>query len=242
MDQTEFNNLTGMVIRSSQSDRFSYLSTASAETLEGILGWPLDPSDWDDQYEELGKLEGDWNSYNGDPDTLEAPDEVIGVTRLYRWSPVEPYLHIDPATEIHAIKLVRNGVTYKTFDPLEYSLQMQNGMQPFGRYVRIDENFLNWFNIWDYPAIIYERRGEVEYVQVAVDAEWAFEELPTPLLKLQADLIAYELDIKRDVKSESVLGHSYSRNTRQEPVTVHAATIAKYAGPNGTSTSKVVLE
>lgn len=241
MDQTTFTNLTGITLSSSQSTRFDSVAELSGETLEEMLGWPLDPYGWDDQYIEIGKTTDEWWSCpTVDTSELDPADEVEGNNRLYTWSPVEPYLFIDPAVEIHSVKLVKNGVTYRTFDADEYSLRIQNGREPFGRYIQFCDELHTWMlSLWPRPQFVSllasQRRADGDYVQVAVDADWGFETLPLTIQKVQADLVSYELDLKRDLKSETILSHSYTRSTRADPATAYAATLKKYVGPRGTA-------
>lgn len=239
MDQSTFTKLTGLTLSSSQSARLSSVAELAGEALEELLGWPLDPTSWENQYIEIGKSKDEWGCFSTDTSNLDPPDEVVGKTRLYKWNPHDQYLHIDPAKTIHALKIVRNGVTYKTFKTSEYSLKMENGLPPFGKYIQIGHEFRAWLGyFWPQPFLFFpydQRRHDAHYLQVAVDADWSFDDLPTKLQKVQADLIYYELDMRRDFKSETMLSHSYSRNPHPDPTTVHAATLAKYLGPNGTA-------
>lgn len=237
MDQSTFTSLTGITPTTSQAARLSTVADLANESLEEMLGWPLNPDDWDNQYTEIGKVKtgSDWSS--PDVDDLDPPDEVIGKTRVYDWNPADPYLFLDPAKVINSVKLVRNGVTYKTFDTNRYSLQLVNGRETFGRYLEMHHEVCSW--VWGLPNEwpLFERRSGASFVQIAIDADWAFEDVPTQLQKVLADMIYYELDvIHRDIKSESILSHSYSRNAHADPTVTHATTLAKYAGPNGTAT------
>lgn len=235
MDQSTFTKLTGLTLSTSQSDRFSLVAGLCAEQLEEMLGWPLDPNEWDNQYIEIGKSKSEWDCLSADTSDLDPPDEVIGLTRLYTWNPADPYIFIDPAKKINALKIVRNGVTYKTFDADCYSLRLQNAATSFGRYIGVDEWHHDWLlRYWPKPFLVCEHRGDGDYLQLAVDGNW-LDDLPTSLTKVWADLIAYELDVKRDIKSESMLSHSYTRDKRADPLSVHASTLAKYVGPRGTA-------
>lgn len=241
MDQPTFTQLTGITLSSSQSARFDSVAELASETLEEMLGWPLDPCDWDDQYLEIGKTKDEWwNCPDVDTSDLDPADEVQGATRLFTWNPDEPYLFIDPATEIYAVKLVKDGITYRTFDTDDYSLRLQNGRETYGRYIQFCDSFWRWWSpVWSRPAVVSllgsGRRADGDYLQVAIDADWAFDDVPTTLLKVQADMMAYDFDLKRDVKSESILSHSYTRNVRQNPEVQYARTVAKYVGPRGTA-------
>lgn len=251
MDQSAFTQLTGITPSSSQSARFDSVAELSGEALEELLGWPLDPTDWGNQYLEIGKAKDEWWSCpDVDTSDLDAPDAVVGATRLYDWNVNDLNLHIDPATKINALKIVRDGITYKTFDIGRYSLVMDNGQVPFGRYIRLHDGLPGWMlALWPRPNLFFGASRASAYVQVAIDADWAFaadsddnSTLPTKLQKTWADLIYYELDVqKRDLKSESMLSHSYTRNPHADPTVANAATIAKYVGPKGTANTPLDL-
>lgn len=247
MDQSTFTNLTGITLSSSQSTRFDSVAELAGDRLEEMLGWPLDPSNWDDQYLEIGKTKDEWwDCLSIDTSNLDAPDAVIGATRLYTWNPAEAYLFIDPAVKIHAVKLVRNGVTYRTFEPSKYSLRMMNGRETYGKYLQFGHELHAWIlELWPRPQIATllasQRRADGDRVQVAIDADWAFDELPATLNEVWAEFINYKLDLKRDVKSESFTSHSYSRNAHPDPAVVYAASIAKYVGPKGTAHEPLVI-
>lgn len=247
MEQSTFTNLTGITLSSSQQSRFTSVSDLAAERLEELLGWPLDPCDWDDQYIEIGKTRSEWWSYpDVDTSDLDAPDEVEGATRLYTWNPNDPYLFIDPAVTIHAVKVVKNGVTYKTFDPNDYSLRLVNGRETFGKYIQFSDALCGWWGpIWDRDPIVSllasQRRADGDYVQIAVDADWAFDELPGALKDAWAGFVNYRFDLKRDVKSESMLSHSYTKATHVDPEVTYASVLKKYVGPKGTAHDPLVL-
>jgi hypothetical protein len=247
VDQSTFTNFTGITLSSSQSARFDSLVDLSGQKLEEMLGWPLDPTDWDDQYLEIGKTKDEWwNCLSVDTSNLDGPDEVIGATRLYTWNPADPYLFIDPAVTINALKLVKNGITYKTFYPNEYSLRLLNARETYGKYVQFSDALCRWFGpIWNRSGISEligsQHRADGDYVQVAIDADWAFEELPGSLQEVWAEFINYQLDLKRDIKSESFTSHSYTRNAHADPVEVYAGVITKYVGPNGTAYQPTVV-
>lgn len=242
MDQSTFTKLTGISLSASQSARFETAANLSAEQVQELLGWPLDPNDWENQYIEIGKTKDEWwDCPVVDTSDLLPPDPVIGATRLYTWNPFESYLSIDPATTIHALKLVRNGVTYKTFNTNEYSLRDQNSFNgPWGKYVQIRDDVHRWMlALWPMPDIhelfALERRADGDHVQVAIDADWAFDELPGTLQTAWAEVTNYNLDTKRDVKTESILSLSYSRNPHPDPTLRYASTFRKYAGPRGSA-------
>lgn len=243
MDQSTFTNLTGISLTASQVARFSAVAGMAGETIEELLGWPLDPTDIDDQYTEIGKLseDEDWGGFDTDTPisqlNLQAPDEVQGQLRVFQWDEHDQYLFIDPAVELYAVKLVKDGITYVTFKPQHYRLQLVNGRETYGRYVQINRS---WLPGYFWPLLWYQMPGLVPYeqkrnVQVAVDADWfPQDDLPLTIKRSWADQIAYEMDIKRDIKSETHMSHSYTKDARDDSSVKHLKTLVKYAGPNGT--------
>ena len=86
------------------------------------------------------------------------------------------------------------------------------------------------------------------FVQLAVDADWEFPDaesettIPNDLLYVWADMVTFYSDQRRDVKSESILTHSYTKfdnktngeQTTPEMLAANRAVLQRYAGPRGT--------
>lgn len=242
MDQSTFTSLTGIPLTPAQQTTFNSVSQMAGQMLEEALGWPVNPADWDNQYIEIGKLpepeswDFDWD-WDINLDDLDPPDAVQGQLRVFRWDEHDRFLFIDPATAIHAVKLIKDDVTVCTFDPQHYRTQWTNGPTTFSRYIELRPHSLltKWLLfLWaPLPEVMFGM--EHRFVQVAIDADWGFKSLPLPLQRVWAEQIAYELDLKRDIKSETMLGHSYSKDARVTPVVKYASTLQKYAGPNSTA-------
>jgi len=243
MDQSTFYGLTGIPLTPQQQAIFGSIAQMAGEQLSEALGWPLNPQDWDNQYTELGKLpepeswDFDWD-WDIDLDNLDPPDEVVGQLRQYRWDEDDRYLSIDPAVKINAVKLAWNNVTVLTLNPQHYRFQWVNGPQGYGKYIekRPWTLLTKWLLfLWaPMPELMFGM--EHQFVQLVVDADWGFANgLPIMLQRAWAEQIAYELDLKRDIKSETMLGHSYSKDARVAPVVKYASTLQKYAGPNSTA-------
>lgn len=226
MNQSTFTQLTGRTLTSSQGTRFATVAEVSGELLEELLGWPLCPDDWDDQYLEIGKTSSDYAGNDVDLDDLEDPDDVVGTTRLFPWNPSDPYLAIDPAVVIHAVKLVKDSVTYKTFETSEFRVDWLNGKERFAKYVQLCDGISCncWWHTWCYRQ---------DCRQIAVDADWAFDDLPLPLKKAWAELIWDDLDCKKNVRSETIGPHSYTLFAKEDPAVRYRSALVKYAGPNG---------
>lgn len=227
MDSATYTALTGKTVSAGQTARFDMQQKVAKKSLERMLGYPLCPDDWDNQYIERGKTDGCFCSIT-DETELEDPDEVVNSYRFFRWNPHDVNLAIDPATAIHAVKLVQGDVTVKTFDTDEYRPQWENGRQEsFVKYLAMNYAW-NWRSYFHYGCYWYHDHG----LLVAVDADWAFETLPLELKQVWADFIGYALDDKSNIRSESAGTHSYSKFSQGNPVTLHAGIIEAYAGPN----------
>lgn len=242
MDQSTFTGLTGITPTPSQSAIFGSIAQIAGEALSEALGWPLNPKDWNNQYTETGKLpdpdtyDFDWDS-DIDMDNLLPPDDVVGKLRQFRWDEDDQYIPIDPATAIHAVKLVKDDVTVHTFNPQHYRVQWTNGPTTYSRYIELRPNSIitKWLLFLWAPLPEVAFGMEHRFVEVVVDADWGFaNSLPLQLQRVWAEQIAYELDLKRDIKSENMLGHSVSKDARVAPVVKYASTLQKYAGPNST--------
>lgn len=178
---------------------------------------------------ELGKTTDECGCSNIDEDNLQDPDAVVYAYRTYLYNEKDRYLFTDPFTAVHKVKLVKDGVTVKTFTTDEYTVSYgQDGLAKF-----IDVNCRDCLCVCNCKSC----------VQLAVDATWAFETIPTDLLYVQADMVTYYADCKTDVKSETLGTHSYTKFDRREPEYLdhNLAVIKKYAGPYGSVTRVVTV-
>lgn len=235
MDQPTFKQLTGIELDCDQAERFTNVVSLSKLQLEGMLGWPLDPEDFENQYEEEGKIRSSVLCLcNEEEENLDSPDDVVGRYRVYKYFSTDTFIKIDPALEIHAVKLVKGNITYRTFETDEYFPVWKNGNPKFCTSLQIRKECLTPCN-W-----LYACPGEY---MIAVDAEWAFpntedEEplttLPLELQKVWADMVANEFEEKKDIKSESITSHSYTKFEPKTIYEIYKAVFDKYAGPTGT--------
>jgi hypothetical protein len=236
MDLDTFEELTGTSVTDSRRARVVANIERCRAKLETKLGYPLDPDKVaTNLYTESGKLPGDGFfalSVDFDSITLDPADAVVGAYRLFNYHPADQYLHIDPFSAIHAVKLVRGSVTLWTLDSDDYSAHADNG----GLMRYLD---LTW-PLWRTSAT-YGIDGQ-EHVQLAVDADWLWpatdgnQDIPADLLYVWADMVEHYANAKRLVKSETVGSHSYTRDiTAPEDSAEATATIARYAGGNGSA-------
>lgn len=237
MTLSEYQTLTGITVSASDQTRVTAEITRSRRKLELMLGYTLDATQREtNYYQELGKTSTDFSCPIVDTDDLDPPDAVVDAYRLFDYNPRDTYMHIDPFTRINKVKLVylltgsgSNGVTVRTIDP-DYIRVVQTGA--WGKYL---QEYNDYFRYGWYCNHSHQ-------LQLAVDAEWGFTTIPNELNELIADFTTYYSDDNRDLKSESILTHSYTRNTKVDPFTlsVNQATISKYAGPNGTMARALV--
>lgn len=236
MNIAKYTELTGISVPTSKRAKYEAQIRRTKALLEGLLGYTLDKTKVNtNQYKELGKTQRECEGWD-EGDTLQDPDDVITAYRLFPYNPDDVFLSTDPFTVLNKVKLVfiksgedENGVTIKTFDADELRVQWKNG---FAKYI---QKGFSEFCVCRCPE------GNV---QLAVDADWLYDAcLPDELLYLWADMVTYEVDIKRDIKSESMGPHSYTKFDRQAPFYLQAnqVVLQKYAGPNGSAQRSLTL-
>ncbi len=229
MDLAKYEELTGITVSESEEAAYQAQIRRTQRMLETMLGFTLDPSKTNTNfYNEVGKTSTNCFCPDVSTSDLLPPDPVIGAYRLYRYNKLDKYFFVDPFTNVHAVKLVfiKEGsdgtdVTIKTFDSDDIRLQI--GRDGIGKYIQHCETCL----------CVCECET---CVQLAVDADWLFQdEIPDDLLYVWADMITYQVDCKKDIKSESITGHSYTKFDQVLPETEpqNLAVIKKYAGPYG---------
>jgi hypothetical protein len=232
VDQPTFTKLTGRTLTTAQATLLAGSAETAKRELEDLLGWPLDPDCWDDQYLERGKTQSEGVCVD-DATELDAPDDVVGSTRIFNWNPDDYYLQTDPLVTIHSVKLVSDDVTYKTFELGEYRPQWVNGRERYAKYIEIKHD-CPWY-LQHYSCCCLAGR------QIAVDADWAFEVVPRVLKQVWADLVWQDLNPKRDLRSQTLGPHSYTFATNETPLTKHAPVLRQYAGPHGTAAAGVTI-
>lgn len=225
MTVEEYQNLTGLTVSASRTPLIYAQIQRAQAILENMLGYSLDPDMVDlNEYEEEGQLDDTCpcSCNTTDPD-LAAPDDVVFAYRLFPYNAKDKYLMIDPCSSVHAVKLVKNGVTYRTLDEDDYRLNSRRGV------TKSLEQCDRWCSC----------KLECDCVQLAVDADWLWEadSLPLDLQTIWADMVTYYADLKKDIKSETLATHSYTKYDRAKPETLeeNMAVIQRYAGPNGTA-------
>ena len=228
MTPEKYTELTGIAVTDEALITAQINRTRSM--LETMLGYPLcSPKNQQNLYNELGKTQLECACPNVDTDNLNDPDEVESSYRLFRYDSRDKYFHVDPFTTVYKVKLVYvkpgdgdNGITLKTFDDDE--IRVNIGREGLSKYI---EHCQDCFCSCDCTSCI----------QLAVDADWVTT-MPKDLLYVWADMVTYYADCKRNIKSESVTTHSYTKFDRTIPEMEpqNLAVIKRYAGPYGSVT------
>lgn len=229
MDIVEYEAITGIAVPASQQARLLAALTKSQRILETLLGYTLDTELVDaNEYVEIGQTASDCPCGEVDEDNLEPPDPVVFAYRLFPYNELDTFIAIDPATAIHKVKLVKDGITYKTFEPGEFRADFKQGLIRF--LERCDE--------------CTGCDAECGCTQIAVDADWVWEsDIPDELLQVWAEMGTYYGDPKNGLRSESLGPHSYTKfdNTLPQNESYNMSVIRKYAGPNGSFTVTITV-
>lgn len=234
LDLSKYQELTGLTVSSGKAAFVQAQINRTRTMLETLLGFTLTPDDANTNlYNELGKSRDSCACPNVaiNEDSLDDPDEIVGSYRLFPYNSLDQFLHIDPFSAVHAVKLVyvkqgvdNEGITLKTFT--DDQIRLQIGRDGIGKYLEVCRTC--WCDC-----------NCDGCVQLAVDADWLWAtEVPDELLYVQADMVQYYGDPKRNVRSESITTHSYTKfdNTPPQALPDNLSVIKKYAGPNGTAT------
>lgn len=240
MDLTTYEYLTGIEVTSGEETFVVAQIRRTQRILESMLGYTLDPNLVNQNlYNEQGKTHYECPCPNIDLENLEleAPDKVVNAYRLFPYNSRDKYLHIDPFYQVHAVKLVKDGITYRTLEPEEYRIEYKQG---WGKFIEICE-------------CPFDCDVDCDCVQLAVDADWLWacdsslsdltigECIDEALLYIWADMVTYYADCKKNVKSESMLSHSYTKYDNLKPEEANSKYLNKLAGPNGSLAKVIVL-
>lgn len=228
MNIEQYELLTGKIIPDNKRAFYMAKIKRVQNTLETLLGYTLEPSHL---YTELGKTKQECVC----PDTSQTSgllpaDPVKGIIKIFPYHASDKFLHIDPYLDVYKVKLVRvlenrQFITYKTFD----NFNKQYMREGIGNFIE------------RCSTCFCECSCECkDCVQLAVDADWIDftdenSDIPDDLLYLWCDMVDYYADPYKDIKSESVDGHSWSKGDLEAPEKSEAAILllSRYAGPYG---------
>lgn len=236
MDIAKYQELTGITVPAGKQTFVTAQIARATSMLETMLGYTLNPDKVSENlYNELGQTNNDCAcpSAATQDESLKDPDAVTGAYRLFPYNTLDPYLHIDPFKKINKVKLVFlrqgenvNGVTLKTFTDSQVRLDI--GRDGIGKYLEICRDCMCECSCTD-------------CIQLAVDADWLWcdsDDIPLDLLYILSDMVTFYSNPKKDIKSESITTHSYTRfeNKAPEMEPSNLSIIKGYAGPFGTVT------
>lgn len=240
MDIEKYQELTGITVESSDISTVNAQIRRTRITLETMLGYTLNKTKAGvNQYEEKGKakVECPFRGLISDINDLELDpaDTVDGSYRLYPYHKNDLYIEVDPFTKLYKVKLVflqagdePNGITHKTFSDGKVRVHKRNGI---AKYI---ERCKECFCLCDCD----------DCVQVAVEADWLNEDcIPEDLQMVWADMVEFYTDPKGDIIAETLGTHSYKRAESKAPEELNEtiAIIKKYAGPNGSVNTTIVV-
>lgn len=228
MNLEQYEILTGKTIPDNKKAYYLAQIKRVQSKLENLLGYTLEPSNL---YTELGKTKQDCIC----PDTSETSnllpaDPVRGIVKIFPYNPSDKFLHIDPFLDVYSAKLVRvlenrQFITMKTFS----NVTKQYMREGIGNYIE------------KCKGCGCECNCECkDCVQLAVDGDWIdftedASDIPDDLLYLWCDMVDFYTDEYRNIKSESVDGHSWSKGDIKSPEEEANALLLlkRYAGPYG---------
>jgi len=219
----EYQDLTGTTVSTSKEALYTAQIAKTQRILEDLLGFTLDPDLYDDnQYDESGKTSTECPCPSTTL-TLTDPDSVVFAYRLFEYNDKDKFLSLDPCSTIHAVKLIKDNVTYRTFETDEYR-------------ANFDRDIIRFLEVIDCCCTTC-CNGCCKFTQLAIDATWLWSDgnIPLDLQDVWAEMVTYYVSLKKDIKSETLGPHSYTRfsNIPPEQLSVNEAIIKKYAGPHG---------
>lgn len=219
-----YQKLTGKTI--TNPDQFQLLLNRVQSKLETLLGYTLSPSNL---YTELGKTQQDCSCLEiPKPEQLLPPTPTRGSLKVFPYNYKDKKFRVDPFYEVYAVKLVKviSKGRLATVKDFEYYIPdyAANGI---GNYIE---------KCIDCGCDCACKNC----VQLAVAADWVdFAEegdsVPLELLYLLIDMVDFYGDPTRDIKSESVDGHSWTRGNivAPEDKAESKLLLKRYAGPYG---------
>lgn len=232
MDLKKYKELTGIDVPTSDEARVTANIRRTKAALETLLGYTLKPKNL---YTEKGKVQ--FQGYlpiEDYTDNLLPPDEEQGSgIKLFSYHENDKYFHVDPFRNVYSVKLVIgvNDNEFITISDLD-NVVAQYGRNNIAKYI---ERHYEWFTwAWYRTWLLSWDSGKGEGLQLAVDADW-LDCYPDDLMYLWADMVTYYADPYKDLKSESVDGHSWSKGntTAPEMSKSNIMTLLRYAGPEG---------
>lgn len=226
MDLAKYEELMGIEIPESKQAYWTAQIKRVQSKLESLLGFTLKAKHI---YTEKGKTQLECICPDiPESSSLLPADEVKGIIKVFPYNYKDKFLRIDPFYDVYNVKLGKvldnkEFITYKTFETFTKHFMSQG----IGKSIEKCETCFCNCDCKD-------------CVQLIVDADWIDftddeNDIPDDLLYLWCDMINYYGDPDKDIKSESVDGHSWSRGeiSAPEELIENKLILQKYAGPFG---------
>lgn len=208
----KYSELTGFNINNANQARILAAIEKTQIVLEDLLGYTLDKND-----------------------RLTNQVDGLSPTYAYRRFPLrhkDTYQQIDPCTSITTIKLYKNGSVEDTLDSDEFTSKIDRGY--ITKFTLNETKILN-YTWYPFHKLVLPTTYEYEWV---IDANWGFanNQYPDPLLIVWAEFVTYFAKRKKDIRSESLGGHSYTKFEEVAPQKdpINNKILRRYAGPRGT--------
>lgn len=240
MDLDKYKELTGETVLPEREAKVTATIRRTKAMLESMLGYTLSP---ENLYTEIGKVQFEgFLPIIGKIDNFLPADEQQGTYKLFPYNEKDDFIHVDPFTNVYHVKLVKplNDGDFVTVSDLDNVIAKYE-RHGFARFV---ERYWEWFTWqWYRTYLLSFTSASDAGLMIAVDADW-IDEYPKDLMYLWADMVTYYADeyvsVTGNIKSESVDGHSWSRQATGQGVDLAPheqlsakGLLAKYAGPYG---------
>ncbi len=228
MTLEEYQTLTGTAVAGSQATMVTAQLARTGRILETLLGYTLAPDfRLENYYNEIGIADNSCSCSDIDEDNLAPADTVMYGYRLFPFNKNDHYLFADPFTAVNKVKLVKDGITFKTYDTDD--IRIDYGRNGIAKYIELCNDCLCKIDC------------DESCVQLAIDADWQFEVLPDDLLDVWADMVSFYSNPDWNLKSQTVLGHSWTKTDSTPPqfYGYNMKVLQKYAGPHGSLTRTV---
>lgn len=224
--KTSIQKTTGI-----SDEEFKFVFAKVSARLEALLGYSLSPSIF---FTEIGRINSDCDCSNIPKSYLLPPDMSRGNYKLFPYNWKDTFLQVDPFIDVYAVKLVKvtenkQFVTMQTFK----KVQPKFNLGEFG-------NFIENCSSQDLCSCVTNCKN---CVQLAVSASWLdmsddSKTIPSDLVMLLLEMLEYYANPYRDIKSESVDGHSWSKGDSLPPEQQehNKLVIKRYSGPFGSIT------
>ncbi len=214
--QTRYSELTGIQITDANKARIQGAIQRCLAIFEDLLGYTLDPE------------QRTFNEF-----------ESLSPTVAYRIFPLrrkDKYHHIDAATAVYDVRILRNGNVNQALASDEWSAVYRRGIYKFFTINKI-LNLPAFYNTFFYDTYLSIINSQYDNYAILVDADWMFKEdaFPDDLMAVFCEMVTYYSDLKRNIRSETLGPHSFTKFSQDAPEEMESnrRIINRFAGPRG---------